>query len=268
MLLRVVTSPLRPVKTSLEEGDPGPLINVFTGGISSMVPTAADSRESDRFIDGLKTQITTSEGLLTLGYNAALFKLVPKFGLAMDRPSIPLICKPSIPGIEFQKPVINLPFIVQEFKSMGGSIGPREVALLERLSLKHPSAPGILAMRAFQLELPLGDTRSIPVGGGRLFEQYSLRASDSGFYPIMKWGSKDPVGITWLEKGDPWKFGTTGDPVGRYTIDFLTRTGDHGLLYLTEFLGSEAEVFMLEKMKILNYKHQTGRLPPGNKVIK
>ena len=98
-------------------------------------------------------------------------------------------------------------------------------------------------------------------------EQYALRALESGWYPVMKRGSKVPVAITWLEKGEVWKFGTTKNPATRYSGSFLRNTGTGGLGYSTEWKGTTAEVLQLEKMKIENYRAQYGALPPGNKVV-
>jgi len=100
-------------------------------------------------------------------------------------------------------------------------------------------------------------------------EQYTLRAVDSGFYPVMTRGSKAPTGITWLEKGDVWKFGTTKNPATRYSDSFLRNTGDHGLRYSTEWQGTASEALQLENMKILNFQSQTGGvLPAGNKIVR
>ena len=100
-----------------------------------------------------------------------------------------------------------------------------------------------------------------------LVEQYALRARESGFYPIMDRGFKNPTGYTWLEKGEVWKFGTTKNPLTRYSQSFLDNTGE-GLLYNREFEGALKEATTVERMKIINYKLQTGVLPPGNKIVK
>jgi hypothetical protein len=102
-----------------------------------------------------------------------------------------------------------------------------------------------------------------------LVEQYTLRAVDSGFYPVMTRGSSSPTGIIWLEKGDVWKFGTTKNPATRYSDAFLRNTGDHGLRYSTEWQGTAAEALQLERMKIMNFQRQNGgALPAGNKIVR
>jgi RHS repeat-associated protein len=96
-------------------------------------------------------------------------------------------------------------------------------------------------------------------------EQYSLRATQPGFYPVMKWGFKEPQAGIWLEAGDVWKYGTTMNPATRYSGSFLDQWG---LRYNTESIGTLQEALTVEKMKILNYRDQCGVLPPGNKMVK
>ena len=40
-----------------------------------------------------------------------------------------------------------------------------------------------------------------------LKELYYLVARKDGFYPVMEWGERKPVGKVWLKKGDIWKIG-------------------------------------------------------------
>lgn len=40
-----------------------------------------------------------------------------------------------------------------------------------------------------------------------LKELYYLVARKDGFYPVMEWGKRKPVGRVWLKKGDIWKIG-------------------------------------------------------------
>jgi RHS repeat-associated protein len=102
-----------------------------------------------------------------------------------------------------------------------------------------------------------------------LVEQYSLRATKSGFYPVMTRGSKAPTSLTWLEKGEVWKFGTTKNPLTRYPQSYLDNIGEYGVSYKGEFSGALKEALSLERMKILNFKLQSGGLlPPGNKIIR
>ena len=54
---------------------------------------------------------------------------------------------------------------------------------------------------------------------------YQLSAAESGFYPIMKWGFKEPQGGVWLEAGQLWKIGETIHPATRYSTKELANTG-------------------------------------------
>jgi RHS repeat-associated protein len=98
-------------------------------------------------------------------------------------------------------------------------------------------------------------------------EQYALRAADNGFYPVMIRGAEDPQFLTYLEKGDAWKFGTTKNPATRYSQAYLHSVGEHGVEYSTEFSGTSREALTVQKMKIQNVRSQSGRLPPGNKIV-
>jgi RHS repeat-associated protein len=102
---------------------------------------------------------------------------------------------------------------------------------------------------------------------GAQVEQYALRAADSGFYPMVLRGTKEPQFITFLEKGDVWKFGTTKNPATRYSQSYLDSIGEYGVQYSTEFQGTLQEAVTLQNMKIQNFRLQAGRLPPGNKVV-
>lgn len=99
-------------------------------------------------------------------------------------------------------------------------------------------------------------------------EQYSLRAVESGFYPVMKRGFAKAQSLVWLEKGEVWKFGTTRNPFTRYTQKYLSNRGEKGLYYFREFEGTLSEALKLEKMKIMNFFEQNGFLPWGNKIAK
>jgi RHS repeat-associated protein len=100
-----------------------------------------------------------------------------------------------------------------------------------------------------------------------IVEQYALRANESGFYPVMVRGFKEPQFTNWLEKGEVWKFGTTKNPTTRYPLSYLNSIGDYGVNYVTEFSGTLEEAVTVQNMKILNIKSQTGFLPPGNKIV-
>ncbi|CAD0007102.1 FG-GAP-like repeat-containing protein [Flavobacterium chungangense] len=101
-------------------------------------------------------------------------------------------------------------------------------------------------------------------------EQYTLRAVESGFYPVMKRGFRKAQELVWLEKGEVWKFGTTKNfnPFKRYTKSYLENIGEHGVQRFQEFVGTSAEALQIEKMKIINYMEVHGYLPAGNKIIK
>jgi hypothetical protein len=112
-------------------------------------------------------------------------------------------------------------------------------------------------------------TDGASAGEESVVEQYSLRAAEDGFYPVMTRGSAEPTGIAWLEKGDVWKFGTTKNPATRYSQGYLDSVGDYGVNYSTEWQGTASEALQLEKMKIQNYQFQNGgTLPPGNKIVR
>ena len=96
-------------------------------------------------------------------------------------------------------------------------------------------------------------------------EQYALRALEDGFYPVMKRGFANARELTWLNKGDVWKFGTTKNPLTRYSQTWLR---EMNLRYFTEFEGTLKEALQLERMKIVNFIEQTGVLPAGNKIIR
>lgn len=106
-----------------------------------------------------------------------------------------------------------------------------------------------------------------PVKVGAQVEQYTIRAAEDGFYPVMKRGFGNAQEAAWLNKRDVWKFGTTKNPQTRYSQSFLDNTGA-GLKYTTEFSGTLKEATTLERMKILNFKQQTGFLPVGNKIVR
>lgn len=100
---------------------------------------------------------------------------------------------------------------------------------------------------------------------GTQVEQYALRVAEDGFYPVMKRGYANAQELGWLDKGEVWKFGTTKNPLTRYSQSWLDK---NGLRYSTEFSGTLKEALNLESMKILNFRGQNGFLPPGNKIIK
>ncbi|MGN6646689.1 MAG: RHS repeat domain-containing protein [Cytophaga sp.] len=122
------------------------------------------------------------------------------------------------------------------------------------------------------IEYGIAIVGAIPVGrvAGKLIkvEQYALRAAESGFYPVLKRGCAGAQELTWLNKGDVWKFGTTKNPFTRYSQKYLDNIGEFGVYYKTEFTGTLKQATTVERMKILNFRGQNGVLPAGNKIVK
>lgn len=102
---------------------------------------------------------------------------------------------------------------------------------------------------------------------GKTVDQYALVASYDGFYPVMKWGFKEPQGGVWLSQGEIWKYGTTKNPATRYSESFLSGTGK-GLRYEQMMNGSLKQALEAEKNRITIYRDTRGMLPPGNKMVK
>jgi RHS repeat-associated protein len=98
-------------------------------------------------------------------------------------------------------------------------------------------------------------------------DQYALRATEEGWYPVVQRGFSEPQGNAWLNVGDVWKYGTTKNPATRYSQTFLDETG-MGLQYGPQFSGTLEEALSAEKNQILDYFNQNGVLPPGNKIIR
>jgi hypothetical protein len=96
-------------------------------------------------------------------------------------------------------------------------------------------------------------------------EQYALTATESGFYPVMQRGFKQPQAGIWLDAGDVWKYGTTKNPTTRYSQSFLDKWG---LQYEKQMGGTLQEALSSENSSILKYLDQRGTLPPGNKIIR
>jgi hypothetical protein len=96
-------------------------------------------------------------------------------------------------------------------------------------------------------------------------EQYALKATEGGFYPVMQRGFSEPQGGVFLNAGDVWKYGTTQNPATRYSQSFLD---DWGLRYEMQTSGTLPEALAAEKSQILQYLNKNGVLPPGNKIIK
>ncbi|MFD0738592.1 RHS repeat-associated core domain-containing protein [Lysobacter koreensis] len=96
-----------------------------------------------------------------------------------------------------------------------------------------------------------------------LDELYALVASRDGWYPVMQYGQRTPIGYMHLRRGELWKIGETKTPKTRYSGAWLRR---NSLDYRTVFEGTTKQVnHALERMKISGYLAWKGFLPPGNK---
>ncbi|MBH1507678.1 MULTISPECIES: RHS repeat-associated core domain-containing protein [Stenotrophomonas] len=96
-----------------------------------------------------------------------------------------------------------------------------------------------------------------------LDELYALLASKDGWYPIMEWGKKNPVGYWYLKKGEVWKFGETKVPKTRYSAAWLRR---NNLQYFAIHRGTTKSFNrIVERMRISGFLNWKGFLPPGNK---
>ncbi len=136
----------------------------------------------------------------------------------------------------WEHPITQIMFA---FATMGESTiaeGINAVALTERISLQQPKV-----------------------------YQYTLRAAEDGFFPIMERGSKNPVELGYLKKGEIWKVGTTKNLDTRYTQKFLDETK---LVLEPEFSGTLQQSLELERMKIMNGIRINKELYFGNKIIK
>ncbi|WP_415881248.1 RHS repeat-associated core domain-containing protein [Neisseria flavescens] len=99
-----------------------------------------------------------------------------------------------------------------------------------------------------------------------LKELYYLVARKDGFYPVMEWGKREPVGKVWLKKGDIWKIGETKNIVNgvqrRYSQQWLDR---NNLKYIRVMKGPKKVMQRWERLKIIKYIKRRGKLPAGNK---
>ncbi|WP_228256102.1 RHS repeat-associated core domain-containing protein [Acinetobacter halotolerans] len=96
---------------------------------------------------------------------------------------------------------------------------------------------------------------------------YALVAERSGFYPVMKWGYKEPQAGIWLDAGDIWKIGVTIDTTKRYPISYLRNTGK-GLELRPISKDFPKDAFIKESTWLKNYREVYGKVPPGNKGVK
>lgn len=54
-----------------------------------------------------------------------------------------------------------------------------------------------------------------------LDELYALLANKDGWYNIMQWGKKNPIGQIFLKEGELWKIGTSKNALERYSASFI-----------------------------------------------
>jgi hypothetical protein len=81
----------------------------------------------------------------------------------------------------------------------------------------------------------------------------------------MERGFKKPVGHSYLQRDEVWKFGVTKNPSTRYSQSWLSK---NSLLYETELSGTRVQALQLERMKLLNYKGNYLELQAGNKILR
>lgn len=96
-----------------------------------------------------------------------------------------------------------------------------------------------------------------------LDDLYALLALKDGWYNVMEWGKKKPVGEVFLKEGELWKIGTSKNALKRYTLAYLNRIGVEMKILHTDV--NDATVKHLENQKIRGYEQWKGHLPPGNK---
>lgn len=98
-----------------------------------------------------------------------------------------------------------------------------------------------------------------------LDELYALVATKDGWYPIMKYGKKAPIGQIYLKEGDLWKIGTSKNASNRYSKSYLQNTGQGVELKVLHTGLSDKTVKTLERAKLKGHKAWKGYLPAGNK---
>jgi len=89
--------------------------------------------------------------------------------------------------------------------------------------------------------------------------QYALVAERAGLYPTV--GGD----LVHLDAGEVWKYGISTDPAGRYPAPALSVLG---LRMDIQTTGTLPQVYVAEKMQLINYAVTNGALPPGNRIFK
>lgn len=94
---------------------------------------------------------------------------------------------------------------------------------------------------------------------GPLAVQYALVAERAGLYPTV--GGN----LVQMNAGDVWKYGISTDPAGRYPAQHLSVLG---LRMDIQTTGTLPQVYVAEKIQLINYAVSNGALPPGNRIFK
>lgn len=89
--------------------------------------------------------------------------------------------------------------------------------------------------------------------------QYALVANSAGNYPNVRGGT------TYLERGEVWKYGTTYDLEGRYSV---TKLAALNVSMQIQSRGSLISTLIAEKTQLIFYAITHGALPPGNSRFK
>lgn len=89
--------------------------------------------------------------------------------------------------------------------------------------------------------------------------QYALLAERAGLYPTVGGG------LVQMNAGDVWKYGISTDAPGRYPSQALSTLG---LRMDIQATGTLPQMYVSEKIQLINYAVSNGSLPPGNRIFK
>jgi hypothetical protein len=89
--------------------------------------------------------------------------------------------------------------------------------------------------------------------------QYALVAQRAGLYPTV--GGN----LVQMNAGDVWKYGISTDPAGRYPAQALSTLG---LRMDIQATGTLPQMYVAEKIQLINHAVSNGALPPGNRIFK
>ncbi|WP_249260585.1 RHS repeat-associated core domain-containing protein, partial [Xanthomonas graminis] len=141
-------------------------------------------------------------------------------------------------------------FNYNRYRYYDASVG--QFICLDPIGLEGGENPYVYGLSATSWADPLG-----------LDEFYALLARRDGWYPVMEWGKKDPVGYWYLSKGEVWKFGETRNPKTRYSSAWLKK---NDLEYFAIHRGTSKDFNRaVERLRISGFLRWKGFLPPGNK---